>query len=123
MSIIFRDEINCTSPKTVRFTGSYGGGSVTVDGITHKIKKPFVCIATQNPVGSVGTQPLPDSQLDRFMVRLSIGYPSTREQVDIIKQRQYHNPIENVQKVVRVEDILEIQNYLASIKVTDEILE
>jgi MoxR-like ATPase len=118
------DEINRTSPKTQSaLLEVMEEGSVTVDGITHKIKKPFVCIATQNPVGSVGTQPLPDSQLDRFMVRLSIGYPSTREQVDIIKQRQYHNPIENVQKVVSAEDILEIQNYLASIKVTDEILE
>ncbi|NCB94483.1 MAG: MoxR family ATPase [Clostridia bacterium] len=118
------DEINRTSPKTQSaLLEVMEEGSVTVDGVTHRTKKPFVCIATQNPVGSVGTQPLPDSQLDRFMVRLSIGYPSTKEQVDIIKQRQHHNPLDSVTKVVNAEDILEIQNYLTSIQMSDEVIE
>ncbi|SHJ85101.1 MoxR-like ATPase [Hespellia stercorisuis DSM 15480] len=117
------DEINRTSPKTQSaLLEVMEEGSVTVDGITHKMQQPFICIATQNPVGSVGTQPLPDSQLDRFMVRLSIGYPNTQEQVDIIKQRQYNNPLDSIQKVISADDILEIQNFMSSIKMTDEVL-
>jgi MoxR-like ATPase len=117
------DEINRTSPKTQSaLLEVMEEGSVTVDGITHMMSKPFICIATQNPVGSAGTQPLPDSQLDRFMVRLSIGYPSAQEQVDIIKQRQRHNPLDSVQRIVSAEDILEIQNYMSSIKMTDEVI-
>jgi MoxR-like ATPase len=117
------DEINRTSPKTqAALLEVMEEGNVTVDGITHKLPKPFICIATQNPVGSVGTQPLPDSQLDRFIVRLSIGYPSTQEQVAIIRQRQHHNPLNDIRAVVSAEDILEVQNYLSSIKMTDEIL-
>lgn len=117
------DEINRTSPKTqAALLEVMEEGRVTVDGVTHKMSEPFICIATQNPVGSVGTQPLPDSQLDRFMVRLSIGYPSAQEQLDIIKQRQHHNPFDGMQTVVTAEDILEIQNYLSSIKMTDEVI-
>ncbi len=116
------DEINRTSPKTqAALLEVMEEGGVTVDGVTYQLKKPFICMATQNPVGSVGTQPLPDSQLDRFMVRLSIGYPSAQEQVAIIKQRQHHNPLEDVKPVVSGEDIIEVQNYLSTIHVSDEI--
>lgn len=97
-------------------------GSVTVDGTTHKVPTPFICIATQNPIGSAGTQALPDSQLDRFMIRLSIGYPDVEQQINILKQHQYQNPMDEVAAVMSRDDVLEIQNYLLSIKMTDDIL-
>lgn len=118
------DEINRTSPKTQSaLLEAMEEGSVTVDGVTHRLPKPFICIATQNPAGSAGTQMLPESQLDRFMVRLSIGYPSKKDQITILKKRQNASPVGEVQKVVTKDDILEIQNYLSAIKMTEEILE
>ena len=117
------DEINRTSPKTqAALLEVMEEGNVSVDGITHPLPKPFICIATQNPLGSIGTQPLPDSQMDRFMVRLSIGFPSIEEQAMIIKQRQHHNPLQDVKAVVSAEDILDIQRYIASVTMSEEIL-
>ncbi|MDD3220657.1 MAG: MoxR family ATPase [Lachnospiraceae bacterium] len=117
------DEINRTSPKTqAALLEVMEEGSVTVDGVTHMLPQPFLCIATQNPVGSVGTQPLPDSQLDRFIIRLSIGYPSTEEQMAIIEQRQHHNPLDNIQSVILAENISEVQQYLSTVKITKEVL-
>lgn len=117
------DEINRTSPKTqAALLEVMEEGSVTVDGVTHPLPQPFICIATQNPVGSVGTQPLPDSQLDRFLIRLSIGYPSTEEQMDIIEQRQHHNPLESIHSVIMADNIIEVQQYLTTVRVTKEVL-
>ncbi len=117
------DEINRTSPKTqAALLEVMEERCVTVDGIAHQMKAPFVCIATQNPVGSAGTQPLPESQLDRFMVRLSIGYPSTEHQIEMIRQRQHQNPFDTMRTVVSAEDILEIRNDVAAVKMTDEII-
>ena len=82
-NLFMGDEINRASAKTQSaLLEAMEENSVTVDGVTHILPNPFVCIATQNPVGSAGTQPLPDSQLDRFMVKLSIGYPDSAEQVE-----------------------------------------
>lgn len=117
------DEINRTSPKTqAALLEVMEEGSVTVDGITHRLPRPFLCIATQNPLGSLGTQPLPNSQMDRFMVRLSIGYPSTEEQIAIVLQRQHHNPLADIKSVVSAEDILDVQNYLSTVQITYEVL-
>ena len=122
-NLLLGDEINRTSAKTQSaLLEVMEEMAVTVDGVTHPVPRPFVCIATQNPVGSVGTQPLPDSQLDRFMVRLSIGYPSTADQVDIIKSRRHANPLEDVRPMVSRDDLLAVQNYLDSIAVSDEVL-
>ena len=79
-------------------------------------------IATQNPLGTTGTQALPSSQLDRFMVRLSIGYPSAEDQIKILKARRYSNPLEEIQVAAQAENILEIQNYLSALKISDDIL-
>ena len=97
-------------------------GSVTVDGVTHVLPKPFICIATQNHYGSAGTQALPDSQLDRFMVRLSIGYPGRDSQVAILKSRRGISDIDNVRPMMTRDDVKEIQDYLYSIKITEDIL-
>ena len=122
-NLFLGDEINRTSAKTqAALLEAMEEQNVTVDGITHNLPHPFICIATENPLGAVGTQRLPDSQLDRFMVRLSIGYPTTEDQIQILRQKMYHDPMEDVQKVVTRYDILEIQNYITSITMTDDIL-
>lgn len=96
--------------------------AVTVDGVTHRLPNPFVCIATQNPVGSAGTQPLPESQLDRFMVKLSIGYPDAEEQVKIIKSHAGSEPLDALSALTDRDGILEIQNYLGLVRMTDDVL-
>ncbi len=122
-NLFLGDEINRTSPKTqAALLEVMEEGNVTVDGVTHILPKPFICIATQNHYGSAGTQALPDSQLDRFMVRLSIGYPERENQVDILKSRHGIGDIDNVRAMIGKDDIREIQNYLYAIKMTDEIL-
>ena len=122
-NLFLGDEINRTSAKTqAALLEAMEEQNVTVDGITHNLPHPFICIATENPLGAVGTQRLPDSQLDRFMVRLSIGYPTTEDQIQILRQKMYHDPMQDVQKVVTRDDILEIQNYITSITMTDDIL-
>ena len=86
------------------------------------VPKPFVVIATQNPIGSVGTQMLPESQMDRFMVRLSMGYPMESE-IDILKQRQNSNPLENVVQVVDRDEILHMQSLVENVYIHDSIYE
>lgn len=98
-------------------------GQVTVDGVTHPLPKPFVVIATQNPVGSAGTQLLPQAQLDRFMIRLQMGYPDFKSQVDILRDRQKVNPLDQIQKVIGGEDIIAMQQKVKDIHVEDAILE
>lgn len=96
--------------------------TITVDGVTHRLPTPFICIATQNPLGSAGTQPLPESQLDRFMVCLSIGYPSLESQMRIINAQRYHNPLADVAPVTTAQNVLEVQNYLSSVRIVDAVL-
>lgn len=122
-NLFLGDEINRTSAKTQSaLLEAMEERGVTVDGVRHNLPKPFICIATQNPEGSIGTQSLPDSQLDRFMTRLSIGYPQTQQQIDIIKQRLYENPLDNIRVVASRDDIFSVQSYLSMIKMTDDIL-
>lgn len=121
--LLLGDEINRTSPKTqAALLEVMEEGSVTVDGITHVLPKPFTCIATQNHYGAVGTQALPESQLDRFMVRLSIGYPGRDSQVKILKNRRGTGDMDLVNPRMNADDIKSIQGYLYSIKIVDEIL-
>jgi MoxR-like ATPase len=121
--LLLGDEINRTSPKTqAALLEVMEEGSVTVDGETHVLPKPFICIATQNHYGSAGTHALPESQLDRFMVRLSIGYPDRDSQVAILKQRRGISDMDQVQAMMNRDDVKEIQDYLYSIHMTDDIL-
>lgn len=122
-NLLLGDEINRTSAKTQSaLLEVMEELAVTVDGTTYPVPKPFICIATQNPVGSAGTQPLPDSQLDRFMVRLSIGYPSTSDQMSIIRSHRSENPLESVRPMISRDDLLAVQNYLDSITLSDPVL-
>ena len=121
--LLLGDEINRTSPKTqAALLEVMEEGSVTVDGVTHILPKPFICIATQNHYGAAGTQALPESQLDRFMVRLSIGYPGRDSQVQILKSRRGIGDMDLVRPQMSEDDIKEIQGYLYSVQVIDDIL-
>ena len=122
-NLLLADEINRTSPKTQSaLLEAMEERSVTVDGETHPLPNPFICIATQNPVGAAGTQALPESQLDRFMVRLSIGYPSSEDQVNILKAKKYADPLDQIRPLVTAEHICEVQNYLSALRISDELL-
>lgn len=123
-NLLLGDEINRTSAKTQSaLLEAMEELAVTVDGVSHPVPKPFICIATENPVGSAGTQPLPDSQIDRFMVRLSIGYPSTADQVNILKAKRYANPLDDIKAKISRDNLLEIQNFLGNVQVADTVLD
>ncbi len=123
-NLLLADEINRTSAKTQSaLLEVMEELSVTVDGVTRPVPRPFVCIATENPVGSAGTQPLPDSQLDRFMVRLSIGYPTAADQVNILKAKRYSNPLDDIQPKVSRDDLLGVQNFLGNVQIADSVLD
>lgn len=122
-NLLLADEINRTSPKTQSaLLETMAEGTVTVDGQTHVLPSPFTCIATQNPLGAAGTQMLPESQLDRFMVCLSIGYPSTEDQMKIIRSQRGATPLDDIHPVTSGENILEIRKYLSSLRLSDAVL-
>ena len=121
--LLLADEINRTSPKTQSaLLEVMQEHTITVDGVTHTLPNPFLCIATQNPLGASGTQPLPESQLDRFMVCLSIGYPTLENQMKILNAQRYHDPLGDLRPMTNAQNILEIQNYLSSVRVADAVL-
>jgi MoxR-like ATPase len=123
-NLFLADEINRTSSKTQSaLLEVMEEGKVTVDSVTRDVPKPFVVMATQNPIGSIGTQMLPESQLDRFMIRLSIGYPDIKSEIGILKQRQTSNPLDNVVQVVERDEILSMQNIVEEVYIHDSIYE
>ena len=122
-NLFLGDEINRTSPKTqAALLEVMEEGQVTVDGTTYKVPKPFTCIATQNPLGSAGTQNLPESQLDRFMVKLSMGYPTVEDQINIIKQRQTDDPLDTVNPVLTAEKVESMKIEVQNVFVHDEVI-
>ncbi len=123
-NLFLADEINRTSSKTQSaLLEVMEEGSVTVDGVTRRPPSPFWVIATQNPVGSAGTQLLPESQMDRFMVCLSMGYPEVKEEVHILQSRQTQNPLDLVQRVAGPEEILKMQEQVREIYAADVVCE
>lgn len=122
-NLLLGDEINRTSSKTQSaLLEAMAEGCVTVDGVTHQLLEPFVVMATQNPVTSGGTQALPDSQLDRFMICLSMGYPDAESPLAILKNVSDRDLIEKVQPVMTIEDIKQAKSYVKNMQVNDEIL-
>jgi MoxR-like ATPase len=121
-NIILADEINRTSPKTQSsLLEAMQEGKVTVDGNTYLLPRPFIVLATQNPIEYEGTFPLPEAQLDRFMMRLSIGYPDRMSEKMIIRRYKGENPLDYVKSVLTVEDILEMQEEIENIYVDESI--
>lgn len=122
--LLLADEINRTSSRTQSaLLEVMEEGQATVDGETHLLPKPFIVLATQNPVGAAGTQILPASQMDRFMIQLRMGYPNFQQQVRILKDRRTVNPLESVQTVVDREGVLKMQRALSALYIDDSVYE
>lgn len=122
-NLFLADEINRTSPKTQSaLLEVMEEGTATVDGVTRKLPDPFVVIATENPYGSSGTQMLPESQLDRFMVCLSMGYPAHEDAVAILKGNA-SNPLSRVQEVITVDELVQLRRETNDMFIRDEIYE
>ncbi len=116
------DEINRTSSKTQSaLLEVMAEGKVTVDGETHKMPQPFVVMATQNPIGTAGTQMLPEAQLDRFMIKLSMGYPDFDAQVEILKAREKTDPLEHIKNIVSNEELIKMKEAVKNVYVDDKI--
>lgn len=123
-NLFLADEINRTSSKTQSaLLEVMEEGRVTVDGVTRELPKPFIVIATQNPVGSVGTQLLPESQMDRFMVRLSMGYPDISSEIEMLKGRDEGNPLAQVQQVITRRDLVALQQEVERVFIHDAVYE
>ncbi|MBQ7910755.1 MAG: MoxR family ATPase [Clostridia bacterium] len=121
-NLLLADEINRASPKTQSaLLEAMEEGKVTVDGNTMNIPDPFMVIATQNPAGYVGTYPLPEAQLDRFALKLSMGYPSPAEEMNIIKARKGENPIKNVVPVLTRDELREVREMVTTVHIDDEL--
>lgn len=100
-NLFLADELNrATSRTQAALLEAMEEGQVTVDGVTHALPRPFIVIATQNPAGASGTQLLPDSQLDRFMVKLSLGYPEPQDELRMLRRKQKGNPLDGVQQAL-----------------------
>ena len=123
-NLLLADEINRTSSKTqAALLEVMEERQVTIDGETHPLPDPFIVIATQNPVGTAGTQLLPQAQLDRFMVRLKMGYPDFNSQVSILRDRRAENPLGSVAQAVDRAAIQRMQREAEQLRVADSILE
>ena len=123
-NLLLADEINRTSSKTQSaLLEAMEELHVTVDGLTYDLPAPFIVLATQNPVGSAGTQMLPSSQLDRFMIKISMGYPDFASQVSILKERHIENPLNKIHAVVSKEQLQELIKEAAAVEVQDSVYE
>jgi MoxR-like ATPase len=123
-NVVLADEINRTTPKTQSaLLEAMAEGHVTVEGMTHPLPAPFIVIATQNPIEHHGTYPLPESQLDRFMLRLRIGYPGVEDERQILRDRERKEPLDEVSAVMAAEDILELQRQVTEVSVDDVLVD
>ncbi len=123
-NIVLADEINRTTPKTQSaLLESMNENQVTVDNKTHSLPKPFMVIATQNPLEIYGTYPLPESQLDRFMMRIKMGYPPPEKEKEIIISHKFSRPLDQISSVITPEDVLEIQKRIKNVKISNELMD
>ena len=121
-NILLADEINRASPKTQSaLLEAMEEGQVTVDGQTYTIPTPFMVIATQNPSGYIGTYPLPEAQLDRFIMRLSMGYPTEAEEMSIISDRKTEDPLLKVESITDADSIQRLRQIISTVTVSGEI--
>jgi MoxR-like ATPase len=118
--VVLADEINRATPKVQSaLLEAMEERQITVDGVTHKMPSPFHVLATQNPIEYEGTFPLPEAQLDRFLLRINIGYPSPSEEIAVVERQQYIHPIEEISHVVETSDVLMLQEMVKHIYVDD----
>ena len=116
--IVLADEINRATPKTqAALLEAMEEHQITVDGVTHILPKPFMVLATQNPIEYEGTFPLPEAQLDRFLMRIRLGYPDLNDEINILDRQQYQHPVNQLQQVAPVDELLKVQEAIKSIYV------
>lgn len=121
-NIILADEINRTSPKTQSaLLEGMEEASVTIDGVTHRLQKPFFVMATQNPIEYEGTYPLPEAQLDRFLLKMKMGYPDMEEEIEVLNRAQKVPPIEDLSPVIDLEELRVLQKDIKNVFVDDTI--
>lgn len=121
-NIILADEINRTSPKTqAALLEAMEEASITVDGETLSIPKPFFVMATQNPIEYEGTYPLPEAQLDRFLLKIRMGYPSVQQEIEVLRRAENKQPIEEITAVMTVEELLALQRAVQQVYIEDNV--
>jgi MoxR-like ATPase len=120
--IVLADEINRATPKTqAALLEAMEEKQVTVDGVTYSMQEPFMLVATQNPIEYEGTFPLPEAQLDRFLVRIQLGYPTPAEEFNILSSQQYEHPLQNTFQVVSVQELIAAQHAIREVYMADEV--
>lgn len=120
--IVLADEINRATPKTqAALLEAMEERQVTVDGVTRPLTNPFLVLATQNPIEYEGTFPLPEAQLDRFMLRIRLGYPNSSQEMTIMDSQQYRHPLDDIGQVVEAQTLLEAQEAIKSVYVDEKI--
>ncbi len=118
--IVLTDEINRATPKTQSaLLEAMEERQVTVDGVTYPLERPFLVLATQNPIEYEGTFPLPEAQLDRFMMRISLGYPAAQDEIAMLDRQQYSHPITRLEQVVSTEELLQAQQEVKKVTLND----
>ncbi len=123
-NLFLADELNrATSRTQSALLEAMEEGQVTVDGISHPLPRPFTVIATQNPTGAAGTSLLPDSQMDRFMVRLSLGYPSLKDEAAMVLTRQGANPLQALTALMTREDLVRIQDHVEKTYLSESVVQ
>jgi MoxR-like ATPase len=123
-NVVLADEINRTTPKTQSaLLEAMAERQVTIEGVTHPLPPPFIVLATQNPIEHHGTYPLPESQLDRFMLRLRIGYPEAAAEKQILRDREYNDPLDELAPVMSAREVLELQENVSAVSVDDALVE
>ncbi|HXG68850.1 MAG TPA: MoxR family ATPase [Blastocatellia bacterium] len=123
-NVVLADEINRTTPKTQSaLLEAMAEGHVTVEQVTYQLPRPFVVIATQNPVEHHGTYPLPESQLDRFLMRIRMGYPEAEYEKAILRQQSFDSPVEHISPVMGREEVLALQSEVRQVSVDESIMD
>lgn len=122
-NILLADEINRATPRTQSsLLESMEERQVTIDGNTHTLAKPFLVIATQNPIESQGTFPLPEAQLDRFLLKINMGYPTREQGLEILKRFKAENPLDALQSIVTVDEIVKMQEIYSEVDISEDVL-
>jgi MoxR-like ATPase len=120
--IVLSDEINRATPKTqAALLEAMEERQVTVDGVTHTLPKPFMVLATQNPIEYEGTFPLPEAQLDRFLLRVRLGYPSLEDEVQVLERQQYRHPLEELEQMVSSEELASMQEAVKGVYIAPSV--
>jgi MoxR-like ATPase len=121
-NIVLADEINRTSPKTQSaLLEALEESSVTIDGETLQLEKPFFVMATQNPIEYAGTFPLPEAQLDRFLIKLNLGYPTALEELEVLERIQHKHPLEDIKPVMTTAEVVDIQSEITKVLVSEDV--